>query len=61
MPRPTGFLNNNATKLLGFSQITVATIAASGLIPSQHMKYWMACMGLLTAWRGFFNSAKPQK
>ena len=48
------------TKILGGAQITVAAIAANGIIPAPHMKYWMTASGLLTAWRGFVNSKNAQ-
>lgn len=52
------FLSNHLTKILGFFQVTIAAIAAvDGLIPQGQLKYWMAALGLLTAWRGFVNSA----
>lgn len=45
------------TKLLGLGQVTIAALAAvDGIIPAQHLKYWMAALGVLTAWRGYFNS-----
>lgn len=51
-------IKNHLTKLLGFCQITVAAIAAvDGIIPANHLKYWMLSLGLMTAWRGFVNSA----
>jgi hypothetical protein len=48
------------TKILGGAQITVAAIAANGIIPSHQLKYWMTASGLLTAWRGFVNSKNAQ-
>lgn len=49
---------NEGTKILGFAQVTVGAIVAVGsLIPPNHLPYWMIASGLLTAWRGFFNSA----
>ena len=48
------------TKILGGAQITVGAIAAGGIIPAPHMKYWMTASGLLTAWRGFVNSKNAQ-
>ena len=50
--------NSHGTKVLGFAQVTVGAIAAGGIIPPNHVKYWITAGGLLTAWRGFVNSAK---
>ena len=50
-------ISRHATKLLGFAQVTIGAVAVSGIIPEHHTKYWMLGTGLLTAWRGFFNSS----
>ena len=48
----------HGTKILGFSQITIASIVSvNGVIPEHHLKYWLLSSGLLTAWRGFVNSS----
>lgn len=54
---PINWWKDHGTKLLGFAQVTVAAIAAGGIIPPHQMKYWLTGTGLLTAWRGFVNSA----
>lgn len=46
----------HGTKWLGVSQGTIAAIAASGVIPDRHLKYYLLASGLLTTWRGFINS-----
>lgn len=52
--------SNHGTKILGFAQVTVGVLAAStGVFPDPVLKYLMLASGLLTAWRGFVNSAKP--
>lgn len=51
------FLKNHGTKVLGFLQITLGAVAGvTGIIPDNHMKYYVVAIGLLTAWRGYFNS-----
>lgn len=53
------FIKDHGTKVLGFSQVTLAcVVSASGVIPDNHLKYWMLASGLLTAWRGFYNSSQ---
>lgn len=48
---------NHGTKVLGFAQGTVAAVASvNGIIPDHQLKYYMASLGLLTFYRGFFNS-----
>jgi hypothetical protein len=50
-------LSNHFTKLLGLAQGTIAAVAAvDGIIPANHLKYWMAGLGVLTFWRGWTNS-----
>lgn len=59
---PIRRIKNHLTKLLGYGQITIAAIAAvDGIIPAQHLKYWMLALGLLTAWRGHHNSTVEAK
>lgn len=49
---------NHGTKILGFAQVTVGVLAAStGIFPDPVLKYLMLASGLLTAWRGYVNSA----
>ena len=48
---------NHGTKAIGFAQVTLASIVGvTGVIADNHLKYWLAISGVLTAWRGFFNS-----
>lgn len=50
---------SHGTKVLGLAQGTIATLAAmDGIIPANHLKYWLAASAVLTFWRGFFNTAK---
>lgn len=52
----------HGTKMLGFAQVTVGVLAvADGIFPDQTLKYVMLASGLLTAWRGFFNSAQNRQ
>jgi hypothetical protein len=56
------FLSRHATKSLGFAQITLGVVAGSTeVIPKAHLKYYVMALGLATAWRGYFNSAKEKK
>jgi len=51
---------NHGTKVLGFAQVTVGVLATStDVLPPPAIKYLILASGLLTAWRGFVNSAKP--
>lgn len=50
------FVKNHGTKALGGLQGTIAAVAAGGLIPEAHLKYYLTVSGLLTFWRGFINS-----
>lgn len=48
---------SHGTKILGFAQVTVGVLAvADGVFSDQALKYVLLASGLLTAWRGFFNS-----
>lgn len=48
--------SKHATKLLGFTQVTIGTLAASTDIFSPNaLKFLLIANGLLVAWRGFFN------
>lgn len=52
------FFRNHTTKVLGFAQVTVGVLAgATGVFPDHVLKWIMLASGLLTAWRGFVNSA----
>lgn len=52
--------HNHATKMLGFLQVTVAAVAGvTGVIPDAHLKYWIAALGVLTAWRGLATPPPP--
>ena len=55
------FWVGHGTKLIGFVQGTIATLAGiTDLIPQHHLKYWMAAIAVLTFWRGYFNSSQNQ-
>lgn len=48
----------SGTKLLGFLQVTLGVLSASmGVFPESWLKYMIVASGLLTAWRGYVNSA----
>jgi len=50
-------ISSHFTKILGLAQGTIAALAAvDGIIPASHLKYWMPALGVLTFWRGYFNS-----
>jgi len=50
---------SHGTKILGFAQVTVGVLAvADGIFSDQSLKYVLLASGLLTAWRGYFNSAQ---
>lgn len=52
-----GFLQGHGTKLLAGAQATVALLTTLDVIPTSHLKYWIAASAVLTLWRGFANSA----
>lgn len=53
-------LKSHGTRILGVVQGTVAAVAAvDGIIPPQHLKYYLAAFAVLTYWRGQFNSKQP--
>lgn len=48
---------DHGTKAIAFVQGTVAALCGvAGIIPDDHLKYWLAVSAVLTFWRGFFNS-----
>ena len=52
------FLRNHGTKVLGFAQVTVGVLAtATSLLPEVALQWILLLGGLLTAWRGWVNSA----
>ena len=52
-----GWFVNHWTKILGFAQVTIGTLAVSTDIFSPAvLKLLLVANGLLVAWRGFFNS-----
>jgi len=40
------------TRILGLIGGTISILAASDVIPSAQLKYWIAAMAVLTFWRG---------
>lgn len=59
MNQVVSFWVNHGTKLLGFAQGTIGVVSGvSGIIPDTSLKYWLLASGLLTFYRGFFNSAQ---
>lgn len=56
------FLQLHGPKLLGLAQGSVVVLSGVvGLIPPEHLKYWMAASALLTFWSGTFNSQEKGK
>lgn len=54
--------SEHLTKMLGFLQVTIGVLAtADGVLPDHAIKYCILGTGLMTAWRGFFNSAQVTK
>ena len=52
----------HGTKLLGFGQVTVGVLAvADGVFSDKSLKYVLLASGLLTAWRGYFNSKQESE
>lgn len=53
------WVSSHMTKLLGFAQGTIAALAAvDGIIPATQLKWYMGALGVLTFWRGYFNSSQ---
>lgn len=51
----------HGTKILGLAQGTVAVIAGTtGILPDKQLKYWLLASGLLTFYRGFFNTKQNE-
>ena len=40
------------TRILGLVSGTLATLAATGVVPESQLKYYMAAIAVLTYWRG---------
>lgn len=52
-------LVKHGTKIIGFVTGTIAALASvDGIIPPEHLKFYMATIAVLTVWRGFFNSSQ---
>jgi hypothetical protein len=52
------FFRCHTTKLLGFAQVTLGSLALSdGIFQPQTVKIILLCSGLATAWRGFASTA----
>lgn len=60
----TSYYSRHGTKILGTAQVIVAGFPAiSGLISTDHVKYWLAAnvvLGAMTLNRGFDNSNKAK-
>lgn len=53
------FWYGHGTKLIGFLQGTIATVAGvTDLIPAGQLKYWLAASAVLTFWRGYANGLR---
>jgi hypothetical protein len=56
------FLRCHGTKVLAVAQGSLAAVAAvPGVIPQEHLPYWMAAIAVLTYLRGQFSPVQPQK
>jgi len=52
---------SHGTKMIGFLQGTIAVVSGiSGIIPAEQLKYWLLASGLLTFYRGFFNTKQNE-
>jgi hypothetical protein len=52
----------HGTKVLGFLQVTIGTLAAAtDIFSPPYLKGLLIANGLLVAWRGFFNSQQVSK
>jgi hypothetical protein len=40
------------TRIIGLASGTLATLAATGVVPDNQLKYYMAAIAVLTYWRG---------
>lgn len=55
------FWVSHGTKILGFLAGSVGVIAGtSRLIPDTQLPWWMLASGLLTFYRGFFNTKQNE-
>jgi len=55
------FFRSHGTKAIGFSQVTVGVLAvADGVFTDKALKWILLASGLLTAWRGYFNSRQSE-
>ena len=60
--RTLDFIFDHKLKFLGFLQVTVAFLSgAAGIIPKDHLPYWMAANGLLGVWMGFAHTLAQNK
>jgi hypothetical protein len=49
------WIGGHLTKILGASGATVAYLNLSGIIPDKQLKIYVAVIGVLTIWRGWFS------
>lgn len=60
------FLNGHTTKLIGFAQVTMGALAIadqqmiSAAFGPNGLRWIILGSGVLTAWRGFYNSAQAK-
>ncbi len=55
-------LVNHGTKVIGaVSGVLAAVAAVPGVIPQEHLKYYMAAIAVLTFLRGYFSPVQPQR
>jgi hypothetical protein len=47
-----GWFEARTTRILGLASGTLATLAATGVVPESQLKYYMAAIAVLTYWRG---------
>lgn len=56
------YISKNGTKVIGYAQITLGVLATSSdLFGPRLMKGIILSSGLLTAWRGHFNTRNQQE
>lgn len=56
------FLRCHGTKVLAVAQGLLAAVAAvPGVVPPEHLPYWMGVLAGLTYLRGQFSPVQPQK
>lgn len=61
MARLVKLWDDHGTKIIGYAQGTIAALAGvAGIIPAEHLKYWLAVSAVLTVYRGKVNTQNLQ-